>query len=287
VLLAGIAFYVAISALYFFLFKYSLQQYSVEAADRTGLVIHPLKKLSFFISQPLAQAFSFNFLYNMHGIFSQAFYPVMFVIWVITVFYSARGEKLIRKFAFIISVLLMMMLMYVSVLLTHENFASYRTMLCLNLAGTMLLTDVILKLAGSHAIRNWITCTACAIVVAVAWYNFNLNYNRPLEKEYQAVHAFFKRNYDSSKTKIYFVRPPENLFKKLYGVNVFKDEFGLPSTHKDWTPEPLVKQMIFESTGNKDKAKQTSIVNLPHEMRDSIHAEAASLMIDVEQILSQ
>jgi len=175
--------------------------------------------------------------------------------------------------------------MYISVMVPRENFASYRTMLCLNLAGTMLLVDVILRLVKQSNFKNFIPYLATGIVMVVAWCNFNLNYIKPLKKEYQAVHTYFQQNYDSSKTTIYFVRPPDNLFKKLYNQNLYKDEFGLPSTHKEWTPEPLVKQMVFEATGNREKARQTTIVNLFFEERDSARAEGAPLIIDVEKIL--
>lgn len=287
VLFIGLAFYLAISLLYFFLFKYSLLKYSTGASDRTMLSVNPLGKVSFFFSQPLAQAFSFNFLYNMHGIFSQAFYPVMFVVWIISVFASEKGERLVWKLTYIIRVLLIMMLIYISVLVAREKFASYRTMLCLNLAGAMLLIDAILRLTDRNVIKNMFTYIACGTIITVGWYNFNLNYIKPLKKEYQVLQTYFQQNYDSLKTKIYFVRPSEYLFTRLYNVNVYKDEFGLPSTFKDWTPEPLIRQMVFESTGNKDKARQISIVNLPHEGRDSINYEVASLVIDAERILSQ
>ncbi|MBO9202850.1 MULTISPECIES: hypothetical protein [Niastella] len=281
----GVGSFLAISLLYFLLFKFILAQYGIPAAERTALSLDPLKKISFFFSQPLAQAFSFNFLYNMRGIFSQAFYPVMFATWVFSVFALEKDQKLIWKFGYIVRMLLLMMLMYVSVLVPKESFASYRTILCLNLAGTILLTDAILRLVKKSNLKNLITYSTCGIVVVVAWFNFNLNYIRPLKKEYLAIHTYFQQHYDSSKTAIYFVRPPEDLFTKLYGQKVYKDEFGLPTGYKDWTPEPLIRQMIFEATGDREKAKQFSVVNLAYEERESAKAEPASIIIDEEKIL--
>jgi len=77
----------------------------------------------------------------------------------------------------------------------------------------------------------------------------------------------------------------DNLFKKLYNQNLYKDEFGLPSTHKEWTPEPLIKQMVLEATGNRAKAQQTPVINLAYEERDSVKTEAGSIVIDVEKVL--
>lgn len=282
----GIGLYLAVFLLYYILFKYLFYAYGLSASDRTVLTNDPLGKLSFFFSQPLAQAFSFNFLYNMHGIFSQVFYPLMLAAWLFSVFAFDKGQKLTDKFAYIIRMLLLMMLMYMFVLLPRENFSSYRTMLCLNFAGTMLLTDVVMKLFSKSRFKNIIPYLACVVVAIVAWCNFNLNFIRPLEKEYQAIHTYFKQNYDSSKTTIYFVRPQDNLFKRLYGQNLYKDEFGLPSTHKDWTPEPLIKQMVLEATADREKAKQIAVINLPYEERDSAKNEARSLIIDVEKIVT-
>ncbi|MFL5743981.1 MAG: hypothetical protein ACJ751_04915 [Niastella sp.] len=285
VMYIGVGCYLAVFLLYYILFKYLFFLYGLEASDRTVLSLDPLGKISFFFSQPLAQAFSFNFLYNMHGIFSQAFYPLMLGTWLFSVFAFDKEQKLIQKFAYVVRMLLLMMLMYMFVLLPRENFSSYRTMLCLNLAGTMLLTDVIIKLFSKSRFKNSIPYLACVIVAVVAWCNFNLNFIRPLKKEYQAIHTYFQHNYDSSKTTIYFVRPQDNLFKRLYNQNVYKDEFGLPSSHKDWTPEPLIKQMVFESTGDREKARQMPVINLSYEERDSAKVEAGSLIIDVEKIL--
>jgi hypothetical protein len=281
----GVGFYLLVCLLYFILFKYLLAVSGIGASDRTVLAKDPLEKISFFFSQPLAQAFSFNFLYNMHGLFSQAFYPLMAATWLFSVFAFDKETKLTYKFAYIVRMLLLMMLMYAFVMLPRENFASYRTMLCLNLAGTMLLTDVIMRLFSKSRFKNILPYGACAIVVVVAWCNFNLNYIQPLKKEYQAIHTYFQQNYDSSNTTIYFVRPQDNLFQRLYSQHLYKDEFGLPSTHKDWTPEPLIKQMVLESTGDREKARQTPVINLAYEERDSAKVAPGSLIIDVEKIL--
>ena len=54
---------------------------------------------------------------------------------------------------------------------------------------------------------------------------------------------------------MYFIRPTENAFEEKYGIVASWDEFGIPSTAKKWVPEPLVKQLIFEKTGNRQTAE--------------------------------
>ena len=33
----------------------------------------------------------------------------------------------------------------------------------------------------------------------------------------------------------------------------------MPSTYKDWTPEPLVKQIVYELTGNRQEAQSLKV----------------------------
>jgi len=46
----------------------------------------------------------------------------------------------------------------------------------------------------------------------------------------------------------------------LYGANSFNDEFGVASTFKDWIPEPLIKQLIFEKTKNREITKKVKVI---------------------------
>lgn len=288
VLIMGITSYLIICIVYFFLFKYSLNLYGVEAGDRTHLTSNYWGKVSFFFSQPLAQAFSFNFLYNLSGIFSQVFYPLMLAGWLITIFFCEGKRMFLDKFRYVIIVLGMLTIMYASVLVAVENFASYRTMLCINLAGTMLLMDAFLGLIKTDKFKRIFCYGFSCIMVIVGWYNYNVNYNNPLEKEYSKLSEFVKTHYTAQITKVYFIRPPEKLFKTKYGIKAFKDEFGQPSTFRDWTPEPLTKQIFFELSGNKQTAKQLEVVNLSYEEKNSLEGkelEKNSLIIDMGQIM--
>lgn len=288
IIVIGVVSYILISIVYFFLFRYSLWLYGVEAGNRTALATNFWGKISFFFSQPLAQAFSFNFLYNLSGVFSQVFYPLILTIWLVSVFVGERNPNLWNKFGFVLMVLGMFVLIYISVLASRENFSSYRTMLCLNIAGTILLTDALLTMIKTEKFRRIFCYGFSGIVIIVGWYNYNINFNRPLEKEYSTLRQFVQAHYNGQITKIYFIRPPENLFKLKYNINIYKDEFGQPSTEKDWTPEPLIKQMVFEISGNKQIAEQLEIINLSNEKKNYLadkKPDEHSLLIDVEKIM--
>ncbi|MES1249856.1 MAG: hypothetical protein ABUL46_04185, partial [Chitinophaga rupis] len=43
------------------------------------------------------------------------------------------------------------------------------------------------------------------------------------------------------------------------GIGSYKDEFGMPSTNKDWTPEPLLKQLVLELTGSRQQAEALKV----------------------------
>ncbi len=94
----------------------------------------------------------------------------------------------------------------------------------------------------------------------VAYRNFRYNFIAPLQQEYQLVNNAFNKNYHTGIDTIYFLSPAENAFYKPYGIVSYKDKFGVPSTFKDWTPEPLIKQLILEKTMDRQQAEKIAII---------------------------
>lgn len=76
VLICGVFSYFLITILYYLIFLLSLKIAQVPASHRTDFSIDILGKFSFFFGIPLSHAFSFNFLYNLHNVLSQAF-PIL------------------------------------------------------------------------------------------------------------------------------------------------------------------------------------------------------------------
>jgi hypothetical protein len=84
-----------------------------------------------------------------------------------------------------------------------------------------------------------------------------------------------------------FVRADEEGFLPNFGIHHYKDEFGMPSTYKDWTPEPLVKQIVYEMTGSREKADRLQVVL--YQKADEIHdkkelADPNTLFIDAHTL---
>ncbi len=184
-------------------------------------------------------------------------------------------------------VMALLALIYLPVLLARENFSSYRTMHCLSLAGAFLLTDALLGIIKKERVKNLFIYGFATVISLVAFYNFNVNFILPLEKEYTLTRSYIRNNFSEHVKQIYFIRPPESLFYNLYAVKVYKDEFGVPSTYKDWTPEPLVKQIIFEMINNKEAAERIEIINLAYDQKNTITIppnDVTSLLVDIEAL---
>jgi hypothetical protein len=255
-IIIGVGFYLVCYVIYYFLFKYSLKAYNVPPSTRATIHIDPLGKLSFFFSYPLAQAFSFNFLYNARSILSQMFYPLVILFWVISLFLQIGKKKIGTIIGHVLICFVLLILAYLPLMISVENFASYRTMFALNFLVFVMVCEFVISFLKTQRIKNIIAAVAAIGFCAVAFYNYHINFSKPLEKEYAALRSYFMKNYQGRKETIFFLRPPVNLFKPAFGVNYYTDEFGYPSTEKDWTPEPLLKQLVLEKTKSREKAKQ-------------------------------
>jgi hypothetical protein len=257
-IMIGVGFYLASYIVYYFLFKYSLKVYNVPPSTRATINIDPLGKLSFFFSYPLAQAFSFNFLYNARSILSQLFYPVIILFWMISVFINIGKKNIGKIIGHLLICFALLILAYLPLMISVESFASYRTMFALNFLVVVMVFDFMLSVIKSRIAGSIAAGVMGIVLCVVAFYNYQFNFSKPVEKEYAAMRSYFMDNYEEGTEAIFFVRPPVSLFKSGFGVNYYTDEFGYPSTEKDWTGEPLVKQLAYEKTKSKEKASRVA-----------------------------
>lgn len=259
ILFLGFSAYFVTTIIYYFLFLLSLKIAAVPASPRTSFSFDIVGKLGFFFGYPLAQAFSFNFLYNVHTILSQAFPIVMMVCWVL-IFWKKDKNTINKKISFLLFFIGLCMLIYLPLLISKENFASYRTMFALNFVATFALLETAIRLLQTNKNKNIFALIISCCFVIIAYRNFRFNFIVPLTKEYNSITSFFNKNYNPDADSIFILRPPENIFYTLHGVTSFNDEFGIASTFKDWTPEPLIKELIFEKTNNRNLASKVSIL---------------------------
>jgi hypothetical protein len=135
------------------------------------------------------------------------------------------------------------------------------------------------------------------LIMSLAWvlltgfYAFNFQYINPLKKEYSVLINFFRENYKPSVTQVYFIRADKFLFSPQFHTKVYRDELGAPSTYRDWVPEPIIKQMIFELTNDRNIAEKTTVVQFENAVIfnqspkniDNVN----SLLIDMNSLFAQ
>jgi hypothetical protein len=266
IFITGLIFYFAIYIIYYFCFKYSLHAYHIAASARTELHFDIRKKISFFFSGPFPQGFSINLLFYAGSIFSQAFYVLIFLAWLIITFRWNGPKEFAGKIFFVVMILFLLAIVYLPSMIAAENFPSYRTLFVFNLAVFLMIAESLFSLAKKEKTRRSFLVIAIVWVLATGFYAFNFQYINPLKKEYFVLRNFFRENYKPSITQVYFIRADKFLFSPQFHTKVYRDEFGAPSTYRDWVPEPIVKQMIFELTGKRTTAEKTIIKQFENRM---------------------
>jgi hypothetical protein len=289
ILITGVVSMLVIVGGYFLLYKLQLKVQDVGVADRTELELNVFKKISFFVGVPTAQAFSFNLLFNLKSIFSQLFYILAIAVWAVHAFITGRNKPVLNKIMYLAIVFALLMLIYLPVMVTVENFSSYRTMMALNTAVVLMLLNMIVQWIKPVSWKQGFAIAAMLIFVGIGFYNFRYNFLNPIEKEYQLVRGAVEKQYTPGITKIYFLRPPENFYGEQFNVHYYRDEFGVPLTHKDWVPEPLIKQIIYEKTHDKSIAEKTAVVMFTSEEAENFNKQVAlkepnTFAIDVQQL---
>ena len=252
----AIGFYFLIYVVYYALFHLLLAMNNMQASERTGLHINIGNKLPFFIARPLGSAFHFTYLFNEKSRGGFIVYVLFAVAWLLVYIFRQRQKRstLIDCLKYLLVVFCLLGLIYLPSLIVKENYASNRTLFALNLGVFFLVAENLLSIIKSSRTTNAVIAIVSLMFVVNAWFNFNKQYLQPVVKEYAQTRAFIEANYHPGIDTVLFLRPPEDFFVKKYGITRSWDEFGVPSTFFDWTPEFLVKQVVLENTGNRDLA---------------------------------
>jgi hypothetical protein len=285
VVIIGIVFYLVTYLVYYLLFLQSLKAYDMEASNRTAIGFDIPRKISFFFSGPLQQAFGINVLFSPRNLIHQIIFPAVIIGWVITVFKRHHDKPIAGTLGYIAMLIVFLALIYLALLISKENFDSYRTLFAFNLAVFILVADALrywLERFNKQRIFLWATCTWLLIT---GHYNFNRQFIKPLGIEYQALRGYLEKSYDTSRTGVVFIRPEKFIFFNAFGVEAYRDEFGVPSTYRNWVPEPLVKQLVFELTG--DRSRADSITVLQYERKplfDPVKKETGYILIDMNKV---
>lgn len=286
----GIVVYLFVYVVYYLLFKYSLNHLHIQASNRVGVSIDFWSKLSYFFSGPLPQAFTVNFLYSYRSILSQILFPVLFGGWIICVFILHKQQTILQELSYIVIVLLLLALLYLPSMIALENFASYRTLLVLNLAAFILLIDTAFQFISKDMIQKQVVISLSILMIVLGFYNYNRQLVQPLQAEYAALRSYIQNKYRPAIQNVYFIRPDKYLLANKYHIQTARDEFGVPSTYRDWVPEPMVKQIVLELTGQRNTAEQLKVIQYENKaayLQDKPALKATDLLINMDAVFRE
>ena len=259
----GVAFYLFIYIVYYFLLKYNLKVLGVSLSDRTEFSTSIVNKLLFFLSKPMSTAFQFTWLMNETGKLKYIVYGLLLVLWALMMLWKQPRTALPGRLWWIVCLLGIALLAYIPSLLVKENYASNRTLPAIRMVVFFMVAIPLAQRFRNKIPVKWVVIVT-VLLFANAWYNFNYLFLKPVKQEYQLVRSAIEQGWKPGIDTICFTRPPENLFEKKLGITRAWDEFGVPSTFFEWVPEFMVKQIIFEKTGSRTTADSTVVKNWPY-----------------------
>jgi hypothetical protein len=285
---AGIGMYFFTYLVYYALFRWQLQFWQIGASSRTGFAPEPLSKILFFLARPLATAFHFTWILNEHSSVSKLFYALMLGVWFLLTLFILRPGSVSYRLRYLAGIFCLLGLIYLPSLVVKESYASNRTLLSLDIAVFLLVFTSLLQMVRMERRRLMIANLLGLLLVANAWYNFHYQFLGPVKKEYDLVSNYIDEQYRPDIKRVAFIRPPEDLFQRKYGVHVSWDEFGRPSFFPGWVPESFIRQAVYEKTGSRAIADSLVITNWPDRQayRASTPVPAQNtLTVDVENIM--
>lgn len=284
----AIGMYFLTYLVYYLLFRWQLQFWEIGVSTRTGLAPEPLSKILFFLGRPLATAFHFTWIVNEHSLAGKLIYALILGAWLLLILFILRPGTLFHRLRYLAGIFCFLVLAYLPSLAVKESYASNRTLLALDLAVFLLVFTTLLQVVRKERHRLIMTNLLGALLVASGWYNFRYQFLLPVKKEYDLVRNYIDVEYRPDSKEVAFIRPPEDLFIRKYGVHVSWDEFGRPSSFPEWVPEPFIRQVVYEKTGSRAVADSLVITNWPDRQayRDSKPMPSQNtLTVDVEDIM--
>jgi hypothetical protein len=261
VFIKGLAFYFAMYALYFVLFKLSLAITHLSGDARSGFTNDVPGKIAYFITQPLKRAFWFNIIFNGDNKLAKAMYYLLLMGWMALAFIRFGKKDRLLAVKYVAAALTMFVLSYLPSLVVRENYSSNRTMLAIDMCVWIVWVEMALYFVKNIQLRRAIAISVAAVLVIAGWYNFNKQFLQPIHKEYIAVKNYMQQHYNKSITTVHFIGLPQNAFEKKFHLQSSMDEFGVPSTSAifEWVPGMLTWQLVYEKTGNRETAQQLNV----------------------------
>lgn len=255
----SIGFYLLVSSLYFILFKIQLNRSGITEISRTGIEIHFINKVKFFLSKPLTAAYHFNYLITETSI-AGVIASMVLLGGTFGLYYVQLKKQLHYRNACLQMIILVVLwvMIYLPSLLVKENYSSNRTMLALSM-GVFIFIIVLFAKQLQGRKGRLVMIGVCSLLVANAVYNFHFNFLKPVVREYQLLRPAIISAVKPGVDTVYLIQPAEDFYVKKLGLTRSWDEYGVPSIFFGWVPEFFIKQVIYEQTRDRAKANQLVI----------------------------
>lgn len=289
VLIKGLLFYFAMYVVFFLIFKVLLIVNNLVPDERTGISLNPFDKLTFFFSQPLKRAFWFNMVINDQHKLGRAMYKVLLVSWMLLAFVRFGKKNWLLAIKYIAVGLFVFIISYVPSLVVKEDFSSNRTLLAIDVLVWIVCVEMVLHVIKNTQLRKVIGFSVAIVLLICGWYNFNKQFLQPIHEEYTGVKNYIDQHYNKGITTIFFIKAAEDAFQTKYHLQSSMDEFGVPSTFFEWVPDNLVRQLVFEKTGNRETANQLTIKHWESAEQFAASGERITpntLMVNVPEIIT-
>jgi hypothetical protein len=289
VYILAFVFYIIINAVYFALYKLSLQIHHIGAYERVNLYIAPIEKIKFFLARPLERAFRFTVLTHEDSKISKVYYALMLMGLAVLALIRFGKKNWLNTIKYLAAIALIFLVAYLPGLIVKESFASNRTLQALDILVFIVCLEMVL-----YFIKNklWLEVGGYAMMIVFiisAGHNFRNEFLRPIQQETAAIKSFLQQHYHKGIQNVHFIRPSEDFVAEKYHVHKSMDELGVSSSHWVWVPEPLTKQLIYELTGNRKEAAALVVNHWPDKesfIRSGATVSENTLLIDVPAIIN-
>lgn len=290
VLMMGLLVYFFVNLVYYITYKLSFNFFDNIVPDsRNTLSINVWDKIKFFLARPLERSFRFTLLTHEESTLSKVLYPLMLLCLVILAFVRFSKKKWLLAIKYLAVTGVFFVLSYLPALLIKENYASNRTLMALNMCVFIVCLEMALYFIKNRRFLQIAGVVVLLFFVFCARYNFQQVFLRPVVDETAAIKNYIQQHYHKGIQTVHFIRPSEDFVAEKYGVHRSMDELGVPTSCWYWVPEPLVKHLVYEHTGNRQQAAQLVVKDWASEeeyTRSGENLNSTTLLVDVPAIMN-
>jgi hypothetical protein len=291
VLIGGMLVHLCVYAAYYGAYKVSFHFFfnNIVPDSRNELYISPLQKITFFLARPLERSFRFTLLTDEDSPVSKLTYAGMLLSIIVLSFVRFGKDKWWKAIKYLAVTGGIWVVSYLPGLLVKENYASNRTLMALNMCVLIVCFEMALYFIKNKVVLQVAGLTVVLFFVLCANYNFRQAFLRPQVEETAALKNYISRHFNKDIHTIYFIRPAENFVAEKFHINQSMDEFGVASSFFPWVPDPLVRQLIYEATGNKQLAAGVVVKQWAGKEafgRSGEKSDSSTLLVDVPAIMN-